>query len=115
MTSHKVLLDISDDRIIFVSCRCDHYGAPQVIDPKDAPLLKTISDIKPCDSKSVIPSGMETTKSAPRGFAPSIPKAIIKCQTVSIPTAVDIDHPPKPKPKPKPISTAVNIDESSSL
>ena len=115
MNSHKVFLDMSDDQIIFLPGRCNHYCAPQVIDPKDSPLIKTTSDIKPCNLKSVIPSGMETTKSAPCGFAPSIPKAIIKRQTASISTAVDIDHPPKPKPKPKPISTSVNIDESSSL
>ncbi len=81
MNSHKVLLDMSVNRIIFLPGRCDHYCAPQVIEPKNAPLLKTTSDIKPCDSKSVIPSGMEMTKSALRHFAPSIPKAIIKRQT----------------------------------
>ncbi len=115
INSHKVVLDMSDDRIIFLPGRCDHYGAPQVIDPNDLLLLKTTSDIKPCDSKSVTPSCMETTKSAPRGFAPSIPNAIIKRQTALISTAVDIDHPPKPKPKSKPISTTVNINEFSSL
>ena len=28
MNKHKVLLDMADDRIIFLPGRCDHIGAP---------------------------------------------------------------------------------------
>ena len=29
MNKHKVLLDMADDRIVFLPGRCDHTGAPQ--------------------------------------------------------------------------------------
>ena len=44
MNKHKVMLDMADDRIIFIPGRCDHKGAPQVKPPTPSMVVEVESN-----------------------------------------------------------------------
>ena len=65
MNKHKVLLDMADDRIVFVPGRCDHTGAPTPKPPK-LPTSSLGVEVTSTASKSAKPTKVAVAKPKPK-------------------------------------------------
>ena len=72
MNKHKVMLDIADDRIIFVLGRCDHTGAPT---PKPSP-SSLVVELESTTSKPAKSSKAAVAKSRPKKVSTLLPTPI---------------------------------------